>query len=531
MSALQVRSLLVSLLATVVLVLLSLHLWQALSRPLWMDETMAMTNYPLSRMADWFKPLPLYAQAAPPFFSAFVSAIADLPPFYGRLLTLAAILPAVLGAVFWAYRSMRVCAIALAGFLLLAISIPITTEFKYYGFEILSISIAISWMLRKEPGTPLQITDAALLLLAVVLGISSIIFVPIAIGVILILRWTKKFEITVKEISIISSFVVFLFVYYLIIKHVSIIQMDNYADIYRLNGFSALVKLEKHFINVAGLASAPLVAVSLLITLVTYKAATSKKLIIYAALTFLAFAALTFIGLFPAVHTRHVAWAAGLYLFILCNAAFIVMGSDGTLAAAHRRAFVVMAGIAALVALAASARLLTRPHLYVWASNDKAISDLIAQREHKVGLWLGAQPAIDFYRRLYPELDSREYFGRVNAERAPIATRIRSTGCTKEAYAALSAEFSARQDMTGAWGPELFYSVCKNHQAQADALIGKAPRGEPFLIFASHSWIAPEHEAQNPSITALFDALERNHCTRETVSWGYKYFILRATCP
>lgn len=531
MAQLPLKTLIPSVVIAASALLLGVLAFHAVTRPLWTDEVMAMVNYPLPGVRALFEPLPHYSQAAPPLFNLVSNLLVGLDPAWGRSLLLAVITGGVLATVAAAYGRAAALAAALLGMVVSPAFIPMASEFKYYGFEMLGMGLALAWLLRKDPNTPISFADAVLLGCAVILGISTIAFVPLAMAALLILRWRSSFVLRGREIALLLGLLAFTALYYLGVRHATSVQIATYTDVYQQHGIGAVVHLAMAAVRNIGPFLFPLLLAAALITLIDWRSAASQRLILYVALVGAAFGGLALVGLYPVSVPRHLTWITGIVLFLLANAACRL--AEGTFARRDGKQRAPAAAIALCVAIAllAPARVLASRNPFVLAENDKAIAALLARPERQVGLWLTGQPVIEYYEQLYPDLKRRDYFGGVNAASAPLPADLAGAPMMTSSYAQVSAELEQQRNQPGAWGRLAFYRMRLDFSAPAARLVAQAPRGTPFLIFTSHMETDERDPQTRARVDGLLHALDAAHCRHDVAARGTGYFMLDATCP
>jgi hypothetical protein len=151
----QKSSVWVQLTAVVVACILLSRLIVIIDAPdVWLDEAMLMANLPLGSLADAFRPLPHYGQAAPPGYLLLASAISSIlgeQQHHGlRLLSLTGSLGAM---VFMALSMLRLGArwslpIALALVFLSPFGVRYGIEIKQYSFEFMATSLMVYATIR-----------------------------------------------------------------------------------------------------------------------------------------------------------------------------------------------------------------------------------------------------------------------------------------------------------------------------------------------------------------------------------------------
>ncbi|HSG93366.1 MAG TPA: hypothetical protein VK999_06580, partial [Methylotenera sp.] len=252
------------------------------TRPLWVDEAMAMANYPLSHFGGIFEPLPFYDQAAPPLFNLIMHLLGQfqLQPF-------------VLRAVLFSLCSL---AFLYAGRRVLPATIPLTQrlpiliitvlalpnavhfggELKFYGLEMAGAVLILAWPLSRTEETRFEWRDLVLLVAFATFGIATIVLVAVVIFTETLFLLARR-RIELGEICRLFLLAGFLGFYYLIIRHATAIQLENYSGWYTSGGLIALQKMSLSARIVLGPLFALLV-VPIIFTLYDLRNAVSRRL-------------------------------------------------------------------------------------------------------------------------------------------------------------------------------------------------------------------------------------------------------------
>jgi hypothetical protein len=516
----------------VLLILFSLLSRLALTRPLWDDEVMALSNYPLEGLPALFRPLPRYAQAAPPFFNALSSLIIGLPPLMQRL----ALLAAVSGLTLLATRTVSGRWWLVAALVVVVAArcwIQLASELKYYGLEMASGALIAGWTIDKARRDRLEARDIAQLAVLVLLGFGGIVISVVAVGVLFLQRALSTSFLARalprwREVRLLAPFMAFLIGYYLLLRYATSIQMSTYPASYNTTGLRALLSYLDALTRFGGLNSLPLILISIAICALEQNEAANRTLMLLVVLTVALFGALSFVGLYPASEPRHVAWVGGIFVILVCNAALVV---EQRWRAGARGRFV-LAGVlaaAAVVAVVPAAWRLTKPNVFEITANDRLVAWLERLPPSDVGLWAGGQPVIDVYEHIRPTLRKHRYFGRVNA--LSVGSKPDPLLREKVVDQYLAQRIEAEREEPGAWGRLMLYTISNDFAAPAASLIAAAPRGRTFYILASHDDL---HAADARSVgraKALFTALTNARCGYATELAVMNAYVIRAVCP
>lgn len=530
MPQLSLKTLTASAVIVVCALLLAFLSAYAVTRPLWIDEAMAMVNYPLSSVRALFEPLPLYSQAAPPFFNLICSVLVGFDPAVGRGILLAAIVLSVVGSVAVVYRDVIAVAAALLAVVALPDLIPMASEFKYYGLEMVGMAVTLAWLLRKDPAEPISLSDVVVLACAILLGISTLVFVPLALATILVLRWRTSFVLHLREMVFLLGFLALMLVYYLCVRHATSIQIGTYTDVYQQGGIRSVARFFRFILLNSGLFFLPFLLIAAVVTALNWRDERSIRLITYGALVSIVFSGLILIGLYPLSATRHVIWINGILVFIAANGAFLMMRSPlrGTWGSRVATAGIVACIVAALLG---PARTLTSAHGFMHTDNDSAIAFLLDNPGQPVGIWSNGQPIIELYEKRFPALRQMRFFGVVNNESRPLPAWLAGLDVANASYPEVSSRLEGASNEPGAWGRMNFYRSRLDYSAPAAHFVAEAPKSTPFLVFTSHSDYNTQEPFEKARVVALLGALDAAHCQRELAATGLRFFILRATCP
>jgi len=506
--------------------LLSFLASQAIQRPLWLDEVMAMSNYPLSGLLAVFDPLPRYAQAAPPFFNLVSNLLAALDPVVGRAMLMVTILVGLMLAVLAVFPSVWTAATAIFVMVASANMIIIASEFKYYGFEMLGTALLLAWLLLKNHRNRFTFGDLGLLILCTCLGISGMVISVAALATYGLFRLRGVGSIKFDEMVKGAVFFIFIAGYYLVIQHETRIQILGSPDAYGATGLHALKGLVRAMINFGGRGMLPLTVAAAVVACLDFRNQRSRTLLLFCVLTVLAFAVLAVLGKYPAVSPRHVAWSGAVSLFLIANAV-AVLGCNWLRMNGSRRAGIsVLAVSVAAVALVPTYRLLNREAPYVQTDNDALVAWLRNSQVESIGLWIGGQPVVEFYEKKDPEIAKHAYFGAVNAESVPIAPEFRGPYSN-----ALAATIESLRAKPGAWGRAGVYREYLDYFPPARSLLALAPVGRRFYILASHLDITAQKGFSKARNDALFGTLDAMGCASRTELQVRNGYILQVTCP
>jgi hypothetical protein len=284
--------------------------------------------------------------------------------------------------------------------------------------------------------------------------------------------------------------------------------------------------LIRALINFDGRRMLPLTVAAALVACFDFRNQRSRTLLLFCVLTVLAFAGLAFLGKYPAVSPRHVAWSGAVSLFLIANAVAVLKCTWLTMNGPRRAGVSALAFSLAAFALVPTYELLNKEAPYVQTGNDALVAWLQRSPAESVGLWIAGQPVVEFYEKKNPDLAKHAYFGAVNAESAPIATEFRGPYTN-----ALAARIESLRDKPGAWGRAGVYREYLDYFPPARSLLALAPVGRRFYILASHLDIMSRKGFSKARNEALFGTLEAMGCASRTELQVRNGYILEVTCP
>lgn len=451
-------------------------------RSLWVDETMLLVNFPLEAWSSLLKPLPEYGQAGSLLHNLLLSIFANLDVEvlrYGSFLLVAGGCLLALGFFRKPPLESVIGGLAVLGLFTLLFY---ATEIKYYGFEILGAALAITWYINKDRRKALASSDLLILLASLLLGISTIVITVIALSLYLIEYFWKERCLPFPTLAYSAGLFLASIGYFLLIKSTTSLQLQNYPQIYGIDGSKALMQFVQAIPMQLSLMPAAVFSGALL--LISCRRQEVARFLILSVLVFSTFLALSFVGQYPVRWSRHLAWTAAF----LAVAFFLVIEAASQSGSWRRHVLAVLS----LLFLIPSWTTITalRGTSLSYTENSKAIEWLCGQSPSKVGLWYGAESAIEYYSRHQRCLRQHTYFGKIHAD--PEAIRARSP-------------------------PE----------ALASDLLTNAPRSQSFLIFASHMNLDEEHGYWR----ALESELVKQSCEYTRALEVKNAFLLSANCP
>ena len=471
------------LVAIAVFALILLLVFPLTQRSLWVDETMLLVNFPLAG-GSLLEPLPQYGQAGSLLHNLLLAVFGNLDPEVLRLGSFLLVAGGCLLAAGFFRRPPVESVIGGLAVLGLFTLLFYATEIKHYGFEILGAALAITWYINKDRQKALTLPDFLILLASLLLGISTIVIAVIALSLYLIECFWKERRLPLPTLAYSAGFFLATLGYYLLIKSTTRLQLQAYPQIYDINGPQALM----YFVQAVPmqLSLIPAVAFTGVLLLVYRKRPEVARFLIFSALVFSAFLALSFIGQYPVRWSRHLAWTAafvGIAFFLVIEAA-----SQGGSRKKYVLAFLSLLFV--IPAWTTITALKDKSSSLAYTDNSEAIEWLCGQPPSNVGLWYGAESAIQYYSRHHQCLGQHTYFGKIHVD--PEAIRLSTPP-----------------------------------QVLASDLVTKAPRNQSFVIFGSHLNIDETHGYW----TALKTELDKQSCSYTKALEVKKAWLLSANCP
>ncbi len=491
-------------------------------RSLWIDEAMLMASFPLNSVLDVLHALPHYAQAGAPIHNLFLHLFSETNVQLTRHVSFVVIIAATLICIGILNASFFQIVLTFAAVLSSYTILFYATELKHYGFEIIGVALAIGWFLRKDPQKTLVLKDVGILTLSMVLGISTLIVSGIALAIYLVENLISQKKIQIKNIAYGCIFLLLTTAYYLLIKELTYFQISSYPDAYQGKGLDAVIQLLKTTYQVFGglpVFVALLVAFSALIFKIKNKTVLRFFLLISVVLG--SIIVLNFIGLYPVARVRHLVWLTAVGLFV-----FYLVGKN--LPDDRRIKGVVIVALLCLLSfpsLKNTYSVLINQGAFENTQNNDAISWLLEQNSTYVGLWIGAQPAVDAYKVRSDDLDKHQYFGIRNS--ASAESTILSYGSFIEGAKDIESDRNKPGSFTASGG---FYRLHKNYVQMAVSFVEEAPKGQSFYIFASHLDYGADKGFAKYRFNALIDELNAQDCQYTTEFEAKRVFILEVLC-
>ncbi|RVT91102.1 hypothetical protein [Sphingomonas crocodyli] len=510
-----------------VALIFAILLWRAVQRPLWIDELMAMINYPIGSLSGLFAPLPYYSQAAPPLFNLICSAIAALAPAMARLVLAVAIFGGLAALAWVAFRRWWAPVVVIAYPIAIPSLLAYATELKYYGTETLGIAAITAWFVMRDPAKPLRWRDVVVLIVGMACGISTVILSALALGLAGLLSLRERRRIGLSELAMAVVFGAVLIGYYLAIRFGTSIQIHNYPGSYGGKGAVAGARGFLHAIDGLLTSRGTLLALAAAV-IAWFGDARSRRLLLLAACALVVLLGLAATNLYPASEPRHVAWINGIVLFLVLNAVATLIARGQTPATL---------GVAALMALIAASTLpsaiqrIRDPDAGTRAASDRVIAWLATQPPSPVGMWLGTQAAVQYYRGFVPTIGRHRYFGAVDQSSVLVPDTLMAKSFLAQPYDVIANTIEARRTRPGGYANRVVYRLVGDYRGAARSMLSEAPRGRPFYIATIHADLEAKDPRNLRRRDGLLNALAERHCRYDPVLTARSAFVLRVSCP
>ncbi|KAA8606143.1 hypothetical protein AL036_15850 [Salipiger aestuarii] len=353
-----------------------LYFWT--DRGIWIDEISQLLNYPLDSLGQAFGPLPEAQQAAPPLFNLLFHAIAGLP-VRGMRIVMAGLTLMLLGAALIGAFGRRPLPLAAALLVLLGSTnfLVMATDLKFYAFDIAGFAIFSAWILTRDRSRAFGPADAALIVAAMLLGVSTIVGGCVVVGVFFGLR-LRQHRLRAREIALAALAGGLAFGYYLQISYATELQIASFPDTYGglyLRAVLRFLQAGYKLFEIEGVFVLLLLGAVLVLVLRRLQGparAALVGLIAFGVVVSVVFAVLAAIGKYPASSDRHVAWMLGICT-VLAGAA-----ADAAMRPELQRPRRLAAVTSALLALALVGPALRSAAAWPAAVEEGAAEDMVA---------------------------------------------------------------------------------------------------------------------------------------------------------
>ena len=503
-----------------------------LGRSLWIDEVMAMANYPLPVWTDAFGPLPFYSQSAPPGYSLMLNMVANSPPEVLRQLHAIAILVLVFSVpVRFGYPLRTFIAIALL-FLLEPTILRYATEIKYYGLEMAAVCACTAWGLTKSKERPIRSADVLFLSALLCLGNLILVAVIVTFSVVLLLRLSQG--LTRTEVLWSSLFFVIAAAVFMLAQHISSLQVHNYPYAYDFAGWDSVNRVVSLLGGILSDAPFYLIVLLLVLGLITGRWGPVLTWCLILALFVASLLLLAFLGRFPATHPRHIIAVLGVVL-ALPIAVFrpaptlpwpLVSALGG-----GALAFVVFAG--GLLQIARIYEEYWRTSFLFQDDDNVALTEWIADiPPTTIALWHGALPAIRYYQRFAPELAKHDYRYVLNDLSGRVDPEFFAAASGNRSYDDVAAQIEGQIDAPGAWSRFVsVYTIYRDFNAPAKTLLEELAEDGSFLIAASRMHGGIGGAGTGFRTQGLLDTLHAASCAWSVAMNSKKVYVLEVQCP
>lgn len=401
-------------LASIIGVLTVWVFYNLIGRSIWVDEGMLLKSIVESdSWLNYVQPLAFYDQAQPmliSFFHHFIVHIVSLEIEVLRLATLIASLIISSPILYVLYKEKTGVLVPALLFLGFSFSIGFyLTEIKHYAFEVaasfLMISVAYAYLTKKLSFA----VSVVFIAFVTLIGFSTLIPAFVLIAYISLVELTKERSdfFNAKNVGALFISVVFGLITLLHMQYLTVYQINNY-DAYFSQGFLGDIKT---LIAVGvGIHGKALTVVTALIGIAGLfsdrKSLFFKFTLIYILVVGLVVVA-KLIGVYPIASIRHLIWLAPfsfvLILFGLRYFSQVKTKSNNTILAVCT--FIIALQSINIIYKSSTGN---TPEL---TSNNQLYSFLSGQPSSNVVLFPHAQPTLQYYLLLSPDLNKHNYIG------------------------------------------------------------------------------------------------------------------------
>ncbi|MBW6454198.1 MAG: hypothetical protein K0A92_10545 [Methyloprofundus sp.] len=506
------------ILSILVASIVGLALYPMMNRSLWVDEAMLFRNYPIENIEAIFSPLRYYDQAATPLYSLFASLIASLDIAIGRYISTIFIISSVVWLLILNQSSLIILSIALLSVFAFFNPLLMYSEFKHYGFEVIGVAISIRWFLFKKNTNELNAKDLFYLTSSLIFGISTLITSAVAICVFLLTKYFNEKRLKRNDFIYFVCFLCVAIAYYLLIKRVTVFQIENYVDAYNNKGiFGNLKALLGGGYGVVGKGGLAVLFIATVLLIIAPKDFRIQRLLLLSVVTALAFMTASALGLYPATNARHMNWSAGFYV------AIVFYGLKGNVYSKGFSKLLTISLIALLVVVTTLNFLKVYRNGAENTENNLAISFIRSIPPSSVGLWIGGQPVIEYYKKIYPDLSKHSYVGLINVESEMVD--IKNQSPILDDYS-----FSELKRAKGAWGKMVMFRIINDYSIPARALLKELSHRKAFYILASHYDIQAKTGYSKMRVIALHEEMKKENCSFIVVKQLANVSVYRVTC-
>ena len=496
--------------------------YQTMDRSIWSDEAMLLLNYPLDSLSDIFNPLPLYAQSTSPLLSVLLSLFGN----ENSTLLRAGTFVLLAGGILVAFRLHKASLVQQAAAVLTILSMPImltyVTEVKHYGYEILGASIAIGWLIKKDPSEVIRFQDVVLLCLSLMTGFSTLIITFLALATYQFEHTKLTRKVSLKNLIFVILFTLATFLYYLVLKHAASLQLANFSDSYAIEGGVAILR----FVFVVIVVASPVIPVVILTCILLNKRMHLPhvhRFVIYSIMVFVTFILLSFLGLYTVESPRHGAWVSAFVLAAILLSVELYPTIQRVL---YRRIYAALLLIFILLPSGYTVKEIFTDEGMLERIDQKPIINFLANHEPvTIGLWFCGQPMIEYFIKSNPELAKHNYIGiRNNQSTVP-------NDFSNLPHDKIVKTLEDNINSPGSWVQSIaYYRQGKGMDVMAQAMVNEAPKNSDFYIYAGLMTYDGAEIFETYSQKSLLDTLESNNCSHKPALTVTKAFILQVNC-
>ena len=385
-----------------------------IERSIWLDEAMLLKNIEYSyEWLDYFKPLLFYDQVQPAIITIFHNIIfhhisEDLIVFRLSMLLVMSLItiPFFVALI---KNKIEILLVLLIVYNFIFQIAFFFTEIKHYGFEVAACFLMIAAMylgLMKRINFAFSVISISIV---AILGFSTLIpaFVMIVFLTIVEIREDYKSFLKFQNIIavLISGIVGFLVLWNM--KELSLYQMNNY-DAYLSRGFNEDLRvLLNLYIEIHSRTIALIVFFMLVVGLLSGKDGLYYKFtLVYIGIIFLVLIG-KLSGFYPVAYSRHLAWLIP-FAFIIIFLGFVYCRLGKSLI--MKLIYFMLISILLLQATKIFYRSIYDENTEITSNNSlyKVLSEI---KPSIVMVYPYAQPSLEYYMKVNPELNKHKYIG------------------------------------------------------------------------------------------------------------------------
>ena len=406
--------------AAILIVSVMFYFAAALGRAIWLDEGRLLKSIVSSHsLEDYFNPLPYYDQAQPAvvsFFHHFMVHYVSINVEYIRAATL--IISILLSApIVYVIRKEKMGAMvsSLVFIPFLYTTVYFYTEIKHYAFEI-SASYIIIFLLYMYLSERINFPTCIILVsLSTAIGFST--FIPAFVVTLVVVTNEIIFKPssifrTKNLVAIIIAGIVAA-IFFLHMKHLTSLQINNYGGYLSKGLVGDLLILAHIGVTVFGVYFLIAVAMVVVAGLLSNKESFYYRLNI----VFILLCALILIGkltgFYPVIYSRHIVWVTPFaFMLVLSGLSYFIKRSE--------KGYKILAGVVILLTIIQSVPVIQKLKNGIEITQNNELYERLSELPpSNVVIFPLAQPTLEYYRLLIPDLEKHNYIGLYNYQSSP----------------------------------------------------------------------------------------------------------------